>query len=406
MALMLANPGYRRLFSASAASNLGDGLATLALPWLATLITRDPFLIALVAMAVRLPWFLFAIPAGVITDRGDRRRLMVQADIARTGLTFALVALAVQSGAGGGLPAILALCGLAFLIGTAEVIRDNAAQTLLPALVAPADLERANGQMWSVEQIMGQFVGPPLAGVLIALALPLPFAVQAASFAVAAVLVWLIALPPRPAPARRRAWVEAREGWDWMRAHPAILRLAIMLGIINALHMAALTVLVLFSQDILGLNAAQHGVLLTAGAVGGVVGGFIAPPIVARLGSTRSALLGLALMPVQMVAIALTASVWVVAGALFMGMVSALIWNVCTVSYRQRRIPSDILGRVNSIYRFFGWGMMPLGALMGGWMVALADGPLGHEAALRLPFWVAAAGLLVTLGYGLRRLRL
>jgi hypothetical protein len=286
------------------------------------------------------------------------------------------------------------------------VIRDNAAQTLLPALVAAPDLERANGQMWSAEQIMGQFVGPPLAGVLIALALPLPFGVQAAGFAVAAAMVWMIALPARTAPARRRAWVEAAEGWAWMRANPVILRLAVMLGVMNALHMGALTVLVLLSQDILGLNAAQHGLLLTAGAVGGVVGGFIAPGIVARLGSTRSALVGLGLMPVQMVLIALTGSVWVVAAALFLGMVAALIWNVCTVSYRQRLIPGAILGRVNSLYRFFGWGMMPVGALLGGWLVAAADGPLGHEAALRLPFWVAALGLMGVWGYGLRRLRL
>jgi MFS family permease len=409
MSLLIRNPSFRFLFSASAISNLGDGIAALALPWLATLITRDPLLISLVAVAGRLPWFLLAIPVGVLTDRADRRRLIVQADLIRVVLTLAIMVLALsapRTPPEAALPQILALSVLAFLLGAAEVLRDNAAQTLLPAIVQPGDLERANGQIWSVEQVMGSFVGPPLAGVLIAFALPAPFALEAVAFAVAAALVWMIALPPRKPTGHAHPIQAAREGWRWMRGAPTILRLAIMLGLMNALHMMALTILVLFSQDILGLSAAQHGVLLTAGAAGGVFGGLVGPRIVARLGQTGSALAALALMPLQMIAIALTDSVAVVAAALFIGLVSALIWNLTTVSYRQRLIPDAMLGRVNSLYRFFGWGMMPLGAFAGGWVVAVADPVLGHDMALRLPFALAAAGLVAMLGYALARLRL
>lgn len=410
MSLLVANRSYRLLFSASAISNLGDGISALAFPWLASLLTRDPFLISLVAFATRLPWFLFSIPAGVITDRYDRGKLMVRADIFRFLLTAGVIGLIATAPAlpfeGDPLPYILALSGLALLLGCAEVIRDNAAQTVLPSIVAKGDLESANGQIWSIEQIMGSFVGPPLAGVLIALSVPAPFIVDAVTFGLAAWLVWMIALPARAVAERRRIWPETLEGWTWTRAHPVILRLAVMLGLINGFSIMTLTVLILFSQDILGLGAIGHGVLLTAGAAGGVVGGLIGPKVIAKIGTQHSLWLALFLFPLPWIMIATTSNPYVVAAALFLEMVAALLWNIVTVSYRQRLIPDELLGRVNSIYRFFGWGMMPFGALLAGWIVSVAEPDMGREAALRLPFIISAAGLAVMCLYGRIKLRL
>ncbi len=407
---MISNRPYRLLFSATAVSNLGDGISALAFPWLATLITRDPSLIALVAFATRLPWLLLSIPVGVLVDRRDRRMLMVQADVFRLLLTAGVIALIFSVPAfppqGDPLTYVLALSGLAFLLGTAEVVRDNAAQTVLPAIVDKGDLETANGQMWSVEQIMGSFVGPPLAGVLIALAVPAPFAVDAVTFAIAAWLVWCIAIPPRPVPPKRHIWPEMVEGWIWMWSHKTIFRLAIMLGIINAISTMAVTILILFSQEIMGLGAIDHGILLTAGAAGGVVGGLVGPHVVARIGSQKSVLLALCLMPLPFAVIYLTSNPFVVALALFVEMVAALLWNIVTVSYRQRLIPDALLGRVNALYRFFGWGMMPIGALAGGWIVSIAEPELGREMALRMPYLIAAAGSVLMLAYGHNKLRL
>ncbi|WP_227271193.1 MFS transporter [Roseobacter weihaiensis] len=410
MRLLATNRPFRLLFSATAISNLGDGISALAFPWLATLITRDPALIALVAFATRLPWLLFSIPAGVLTDRQDRRLLMVQADTFRFLLTIGVIALIFSAP---DLPLqedpliyILALSGLAMMLGTAEVVRDNAAQTVLPSVVAKADLEAANGQMWSVEQIMGSFVGPPLAGVLIALAVPAPFAVDAVTFAIAAWLVWCMAIPRRPARKTTRIIPEIMEGWTWMRAHPTILRLAIMLGLINAISTMAITVLILFSQEILNLSAIGHGVLMTAGAAGGVVGGLLGPKVVARIGAQKSVQLALLLFPVPLVVIGLTANPVVAAVALFLEMIAALLWNIVTVSYRQRRIPDALLGRVNSLYRFFGWGMMPLGALAGGLIVSAVEADLGRELALRVPYLLGAAMMMAMMLYGSAKLRL
>lgn len=400
---------YRLLFSASAISNLGDGVSALAFPWLATLITRDPVLISLVAFATRLPWLLFSIPAGVWTDRADRRRLMVQADVLRMVLTcgvIGIILLAPDFPPAQAHLYILAISALAFLLGSAEVVRDNAAQTVLPAVVPKDRLEQANGQIWSIEQVMGSFVGPPLAGVLIAFAVPAPFVLDAITFAGAAALVWCMAIAPRITPARRSVWEEAREGIAWLRGHRTVLQLAILLGLMNALSLMTVTVLILFSQEILGLNAAQHGLLLTAGAAGGVAGGLICPRIAARWGQRQSLMIALPVFALSFVVIGLASSPWIVALALFTEMFAALLWNVVTVSYRQRLIPDDLLGRVNSLYRFFGWGMMPFGALLGGWIVAAAAPDLGRDVALRLPYLLAAMGMGAIWLYSIRALRL
>ena len=193
---------YWKLWTASVVSNLGDGVSVIAYPWLASALTRDPIHIAAVAVVTRLPWLLFALPAGVITDRVDRRRLVAWMDVSRFLFTLGIAAAVlvtqadlsppadIASGAAeppGSAGLLLVLVYLAaFLLGTAEVLRDNSAQTLLPSIVEKDNLEKANGRMWGAEMVMNSFVGPPLAGILLAVSFALPFFVDAASFAVSA----------------------------------------------------------------------------------------------------------------------------------------------------------------------------------------------------------------------------
>ncbi|MFN3670709.1 MAG: hypothetical protein ACK4VM_02235 [Bosea sp. (in: a-proteobacteria)] len=158
---------------------------------------------------------------------------------------------------------------------------------MLPSIVASHELERANGQMWSAEQVMGQFVGPPLAVALISAGIVVPFGFNSATLALAIGIVWLITLPSRPPAAHKPFWPALREGLAWMRRAPAILRLALMLGGINAVAVGGLTILVLYAQEVLQLSAAGYG-LLTSGAAGGVLGGLIAPAIADRLGMRAS----------------------------------------------------------------------------------------------------------------------
>ena len=405
-----ANRSYRLLFSATAVSNLGDGVSALAFPWLATLITRDPVLISLVAFATRLPWFLLSIPAGAIVDRSDRQRLIVRSDWVRMALTVAVIGLILTVPAfppvSGEVFYISMLSVLAFLLGTAEVLRDNAAQTILPSVVRAEELETANGQLWSAEHVMGQFIGPPLAGVLIALAVPAPFILDALTFAVAALAVAAMQVRARDMAPKRAIGADIREAWDWMRAHPMVLRVAVVLGVMNGASILALTMLVLISQERLGLGAFGHGILLTAGAAGGVTGGLLGPRVIARMGRIATLRLALVMFPLTFFAIALSSNPWVVGVALFFEAVAALLWNIVTVSWRQRIVPDALLGRVNSIYRFFGWGVTPLGAIAGGVLVAATEGPLGRDLALQLPYLVGAVILTGVLAYSWRRLSL
>ena len=407
---------YWKLWAASVTSNFGDGVGTVAYPWLAAAITRDGFELGLVTVAVRLPWLLVSLPAGVVTDRVDRRRLMVGMDLTRFALTLGLAAVvaansAVLSGPGPqrSLKTALlwTLIGASFLIGCAEVLRDNAAQTILPAIVPAEQLERANGRLWGAEMVMNSFVGPPVGGLLLAVALALPVFVDAGTFAVAAALLLLIGgdfRPPATDGPRGAFRAQLREGMGWLWNHPLFRPMALILGVINGLAMMTMATYVFFVQEILSLDAAAIGALMTSGAVGGVVGSAVAHRVSARIGKGPSLFLTLLGGAVAFTVIGLTSSaivVWVMFLAeSFLG----VLWNVITVSLRQRAIPDALLGRVNSVYRFFGWGMMSVGALAGGALVSASESLLGREWALRLPFLIAGAIHAVAFLYALPRL--
>ena len=401
-ALLVRNRNYRLLFAAGALTNLGDGFIVLALPWLATLMTHDPILIGAVAAAGRLPWLLFALPAGVIIDRTDKRKLIAHADLLRAGIVFAIFLLAVNEPVSG---AIWVLAGLAFLLGSAEVLRDNAAQTILPSIVEHQDLEAANGQLWSAEQLTNQFIGPPLAGILISAGIGIPFGLDVAMLVLAAGLVWLITLP---AQVRIQASFSKAmfEGIAFMRGDTMLLRLAVVLGVANFLATATITVQVLFAQEILELSAIEYGMVLSVAALGAICGSLLAPLMTRAIGTQACLFLSISVWAIGDYVIGLSMNGTVMALALFAIMAAAMLWNVITVSWRQRRIPPKLLGRVNSIYRFFGWGSMPLGALAGGIVVSLLENDLGREAALRAPFFLAAICYATLLVYALLRLRL
>jgi MFS family permease len=400
--LLARNRNFRLLFGAGTLTNLGDGVVVLALPWLATLMTQNPVAIAAVAAAGRLPWLLFSIPAGVIVDSADHRKLIARTDLLRAAIVLAIMMLAMSPQAQG---SVWLLAGLAFLLGSAEVLRDNAAQTMLPSIVEAKDLERANGQLWSSEQLTGQFIGPPLAGFLIAAGIAIPFGLDAALLVLAAGLVWMISLRPKPRTSTsfRSALLE---GITYMRHDPLLLRLAIVLGIANFIATATLTIQVLFAQDVLSLSPFQYGWVLSIEALGAIAGSLLAARFISLFGTQTCLYLSISAWGLGYAAVGLSQSVVTMSIALFFVMSGAMLWNVITVSWRQRRIPSELLGRVNSIYRFFGWGSMPLGALAGGATVYVLETELGRELALRSTFLLAGLICAVLLVYALAKLRL
>jgi MFS family permease len=438
-------PRYRRLWTASVISNLGDGVAIIAFPWLASAVTRNAFLIALIAVMQRMPWLVFTLPAGVITDRLDRRKIMIWSDIARAGFTALIAAVVLANEAGLPDPAslgsgasvetnvavylVLLLAVLA--LGVAEVLRDNAAQTFLPALVRPEQLEKANGNLWAAESVANQFAGPPLGSLLLAVGFSVPFFFDAGTFAVAAGLVLLIsgrfkAKGSAAAQPKRIDWKgEIKEGFFWLWRHPLLRPMAIVLGFLNGLGMAMFATYVLFAQEnldletglltgVLGSLADAMGfesvgtfifaLLMMGGALGAVVGSILAPRISKAIGSGPSLHLTMIGQIVVVLVIGVTTRWWVafLAGVVFS--ITAILWNIITVSLRQTIIPDHLLGRVNSVYRFFGWGMMPIGAAAGGLIVTVAEQFTDRGLALRIPFFVIAAANVLLLLYAAPRL--
>lgn len=393
-----------RFIAASGLTNLGDGIATLAWAWVASLLTRDPLLIAVVAVALRLPWALFAIPAGLVADRVDRRRLILAMDLVRA-LAFALAALALWSAlplapapqTGLSAPfAYAALVGAALAVGVAEVFRDNAAQTLLPSLVPHDRLEEANGRLWSVELVGNSLVGPALGAVLVAMLVPLPFAVNALAYALAAVLVATIAGNFRPDRGEVRGWrAELAEGWGFLKNAPLLRLLAWITGCWNLFHQMMIVAMILHVQENLGLSAEVYGLILAGGAVGGILGGLSGARIVRRLGPGRTAQITMLGSALTFLGVGLAPNGWTLALAFMIFEFTGFVWNTVSVATRQRAIPNRLLGRVNSLYRLLAWGMMPLGLALSGVIVRVADGPLPRAQALELPFFVAAFGFLL-----------
>ena len=416
---------YWKLWTATAISNLGDGVSMVAYPWLASAVTRSPILIAAAGFASRLPWLIFTLHAGVLTDRFDRRKLIVAMDFMRGLLTVfvgfvvffnkdsfpALDELATITNLETNWPIYFTLLITAFLFGLAEVLRDNSAQTLMPLVVDKENLEKANGRMWSAESLTNSFIGPPLGSLLIGIAIFIPFFFDAVSFFFAVALIASLKGTFKPvADDKPREKInfkaEIKEGYAWLWAHPLLRPMAIILGSMNGLGTMVGATFILFAQEVLETSVFTFALLGTAGAVGGTVGGLLAPKVSAKLGSGRSLAMTLAAAPIGSLIIALTTTWQVVWVVVVFETFFAILWNTITVSLRQSIIPTHLLGRVNSVYRFFAWGSIPIGMFVGGGLVSALTLVISRENALRAPYifgvvlglilWAMAAPRLTT----------
>ena len=279
----------------------------------------------------------------------------------------------------------------------------------MPAIVTRLQLEKANGRLWAAETTMNNFVGPPLGGILLAVALALPFFVNAGLLAVSAALVFALVGTFSPGGSettprgRLNFRTEIGEGFRWLWSHRLIRSLAILLGLLNLLSNVAFAILVLFAQEILGLfEGWQFGLLTTGFAAGAVLGSLLAERATQRLSSGTTLVasivgMGASILVMGMLPWAIAFWLCSVAAGVFI-----VIWNVVTVSLRQRLVPDRLLGRVNSVYRFFGWGTISIGTVLSGVLVTIGESFLPREWALRAMFLLAGLGHLALIGFALR----
>lgn len=390
---------FRFQLTASGLANLGDGLLAVLVPLVTLQLTTSPTVLSLVAAATWLPWLLCGIPAGVLVDRMDRRTaqmiaLSVRAVLLAGGATAALL----------GLLTVPLLVGLVLLYGITEVVTDLSASAIVPDLVGTDRLAAANGRIIGVQQVANNFLGAPLAGLLI-------LAGAAAGLGVAAVLALVAALvllgvrgsfrPVEQAAVPGQKTDRVREGLRFLLHHRVLRPLTVSSALFNLASSAYFAVFVLWAvsgpDSGMHLTPSAYALLMVGFAAGAVAGSLLAERFRTIFGEVP-AMVGTITINVCLLAVpVLWPNGWITAASLVVVGLLNTVGNVISQSLRQRLVPQRLLGRVTGAGRTLSYGSMPLGALLGG-VVAQTWG-------LPTTFWGAIALSLLVCAYLASRVR-
>jgi predicted MFS family arabinose efflux permease len=376
------------LVSSSWVGNLGDGIAVTAAPLLVASETHDPFLVALAVVLQRLPWLVFGLFAGVAADRFDRRGVIMAADTLRAVVLATLTATIALDAVN-----IAVVLVATFILGSAEVFADTTATTLLPMIVDKDDLPMGNARIMTGFITVNQLVGPPIGAALFATDAVVPFVVQAACMVTAALTITRVALPPHGVDKTERSHVrrEIVEGFTWLWHNPAVRTLAITIVTFNITFGAGFSVLVLYATEQLEAGEVGFGLLTTATAVGGIIGTALYGRLTSRVSLGNLMRAGLIIETVTHAALGATTALWVALAIMLVFGAHAFVWTTTSTSIRQRAVPTELQGRVSSVYLIGVQGGIVVGTVLGG-IIADAWG-------VSAPFWFAfiGSGLLVAL---------
>jgi MFS family permease len=371
---------FRWLLASAIVNNIGDGVAITAGPLLVASQTRDPFLVSLALLSEYLPMLLFGVIGGVAADRFDRKRMVIAVNLGRA---FVLIVL-VGTIATGIVNIVLVLAAL-FVLGTAETFADSASSTLLPGLVTREDLGIANARMQGAFLLTNQLLLPPAGAFLFAVGPALPFGVNAAGYALGAVLISRVVTDVREAQHDRPGVrAEMLEGIRWLVAHPPMRTLALTIFSFNVTFGAAWSVLVLYAGDRLGMDEVGFGLLTTAIATGGVVGTVSYGRLERRFSLGDIMRVGLLVETLTHLSLALTTSPTVALITFVVFGAHAFVWGTTSEVVRQRAVPDELRGRVGGVYRVAIVGGMVIGTPIGGL--------LARTYGLTAPFWFGFVG--------------
>ena len=373
---------FRWLLASAIVNNAGDGIALAAGPLLVASQTRDPFVVSMALLSEYLPVLLFGVIGGAVADRVDRRRMVEVVNLGRAAVLAVLVA-TIASGTVNIAVVLVAL----FVLGTAETFADAASSALLPGLVAKADLGIANARMQGAFVLTNQLLTPPIGAFLFALGMALPFAANAAAFALGAVLISRVATSARVRAGEGTETglgAEMIEGIRWLLAHPPMRTLALTILTFNVTYGAAWSVLVLYAGDRLGMDEVGFGLLTSAVALGGIIGIVSYGRLERRFSLGDIMRVGLLIETGTHLVLALTTSSTIALATLVVFGAHAFVWGTTSTVVRQRAVPDELLGRVGGVYRV---------AIVGGLVVGTPlGGLLARQFGITAPFWFGFLG--------------
>jgi MFS family permease len=354
---------FWKVWSATSFSNLGDGLYQIVFPLLAIRLTTSPSLVAGVSLMLSLPWLIFALQAGSIVDRFDRRKVMVWVTGLRVFVLFTLTLSIITNFA-----SIPLLYLAALLMGIGETLVDTALTSIVPSVISKDRLSWANAKISAAQTITNTFIGPPLAGYLAGMSFALATGSSTFMYAIAALA--LISMrgvfhvsADENRPTEKRGWDHITEGIRFLWKNRLIRDLTLFTASMNIFWAGwgALFVLYAVKPGPMGLGEFEYGLLLTVMAVGGLLGSLFCERIEKFLG-TRNALVLDFIGTIALVGIpALTTNAFAVGVSAFLAGFGASVWVILVSSIRQRIVPSNLLGRVYSASRFISWGVGPVG---------------------------------------------
>lgn len=390
-------PGFVRFWTGQTLAQFGTRLASVAMPVVAVqYLHAGATDLGRLNAAGTAAFLLVGLPAGALVDRWLKRRTMVVADLVRLLAAFCVPLLWLT-----GHLQLWQLYLVAGVVGVASVFFDVAYQSYIPILMPDGQVGLANARLEATAEL-ATTGGPALGGLLMKV-LAAPVVMLADALGYACSLAFLLTVrddeataradTPRPA---STIPADIREGLAYVWHQPAIRGITACTGLSNLFATIVSTVLPLLVLDRLGLDGFTLGLVLTCGSAGGALGAWATPRLRRRL--TTSRLVVLACMTAT--ACYLGNPVAALLGPGHRGaaavllclaeagtMAAVLAYNITQVSLRQTLCPRELLGRMNASIRFVVWGIMPLAALLAGW--------LGSRLGVTATTWIGGLGSLV-----------
>ena len=402
---------FARLAAAATISGLGDGVTQVGAALLAVSLTHSPLRLAGLLAAQQLPWALGALPAGALVDRVDRRRAMAAACLVRAAALGTLGLLVAAGRAGMPLLYVIFL-----LVGVAGVVYENAATAVLPALVEPAGLTRANGRLQAASSLARSLLAQPLGAWLFTVAAWVPFLLDTAGLLLITLLTATLPRsargrhptggvlpgspgPPSSGPADQRVprgtWrASMREGLTWLAGHPPVRAVALAAALSNLGLGALFSVFALFARVRLGTGPLGYGVLLAVMAAGGLLGGLAAGRVISAVGAGTALRVDLVVEALTYVGLLLTRDLVVAAALLAFLAANLAVFSSVGAALRQSLAPPGMLGRVQGAYRAVSNGGMLAGAALGGLLTS--------AAGLTAPLWLGLAAVTTVIALAWR----